>query len=167
METLALQQPRDHLHGGGVGGGAVHQPENWLYEIKQKSPDHSTTNTCYVMVQNVRDLVKSHLMFAVREEVEVLKEKISELMDRINQLEYENNILKQNASQETLSQLTPSGTPSAAQSAQTTAGAAAASVAAALTPLAKSQAAAAASASSAAAAAGTPTVNPNANGSVS
>lgn len=165
METLALQQPRDHLHGGGVG--VVHQPENWLYEIKQKSPDHSTTNTCYVMVQNVRDLVKSHLMFAVREEVEVLKEKISELMDRINQLEYENNILKQNASQETLSQLTPSGTPSAAQSAQTTAGAAAASVAAALTPLAKSQAAAAASASSAAAAAGTPTVNPNANGSVS
>lgn len=169
METLALQQPRDHLHGGGGGGGVVHQPENWLYEIKQKSPDHSTTNTCYVMVQNVRDLVKSHLMFAVREEVEVLKEKISELMDRINQLEYENNILKQNASQETLSQLTPSGTPSAAQSAQTTAGAAAASVAAALTPLAKSQAAAAAaaSASSAAAAAGTPTVNPNANGSVS
>ncbi|KAL1379453.1 hypothetical protein pipiens_014893, partial [Culex pipiens pipiens] len=54
METLALQQPRDHLHGGGVGGGVVHQPENWLYEIKQKSPDHSTTNTCYVMVQNVR-----------------------------------------------------------------------------------------------------------------
>uniref|UniRef100_A0A8D8D1W5 Protein bunched, class 2/F/G isoform n=1 Tax=Culex pipiens TaxID=7175 RepID=A0A8D8D1W5_CULPI len=118
-------------------------------------------------IEQAMDLVKSHLMFAVREEVEVLKEKISELMDRINQLEYENNILKQNASQETLSQLTPSGTPSAAQSAQTTAGAAAASVAAALTPLAKSQAAAAASASSAAAAAGTPTVNPNANGSVS
>lgn len=167
METLALQQPRVHLHEVG-GGGVVHQPENWLYEIKQKSPDHSTTNTCYVMVQNVRDLVKSHLMFAVREEVEVLKEKISELMDRINQLEYENNILKQNASQETLSQLTPSGTPSAAQSAQSSVGAAAASVAAALTPLAKSQAAAAAAAAgSAAAAAGTPTVNPNANGSVS
>lgn len=172
METLALQQPRDHLHGvGGVGGVGHQQPENWLYEIKQKSPDHSTTNTCYVMVQNVRDLVKSHLMFAVREEVEVLKEKISELMDRINQLEYENNILKQNASQETLSQLTPSGTPSAAQSAQSSSAvaAAAATVAAALTPLAKSQAAAAAAAAAVApaASAGTPTVNPNANGSVS
>lgn len=171
METLALQQPRDHLHGVGGGGGGVghQQPENWLYEIKQKSPDHSTTNTCYVMVQN--DLVKSHLMFAVREEVEVLKEKISELMDRINQLEYENNILKQNASQETLSQLTPSGTPSAAQSAQSSSAvaAAAATVAAALTPLAKSQAAAAAAAAAVApaASAGTPTVNPNANGSVS
>ncbi|CAO1338080.1 unnamed protein product, partial [Diamesa tonsa] len=78
-----------------------HQPENWLYEIKQKG----NASTCYVMVQNVSDLVKSHLMFAVREEVEVLKEKIAELMDRINQLEVENTILKANASQETLTQL--------------------------------------------------------------
>lgn len=44
-------------------------------------------------------------MFAVREEVEVLKEKIAELMDRINQLEIENTFLKANATQETLSQL--------------------------------------------------------------
>ena len=35
-----------------------------------------------------QDLVKSHLMFAVREEVEVLKEKITELLDRISQLKY-------------------------------------------------------------------------------
>lgn len=44
-------------------------------------------------------------MIAVREEVEVLKEKISELMDKINQLEVENTILKSNMSQETLQQL--------------------------------------------------------------
>lgn len=44
-------------------------------------------------------------MFAVREEVEVLKEKIAELMDRINQLELENAFLKANATQETLAQL--------------------------------------------------------------
>lgn len=44
-------------------------------------------------------------MFAVREEVEVLKERIAELTDRINQLEFENTILKANASQETLTQL--------------------------------------------------------------
>jgi hypothetical protein len=50
------------------------------------------------------------LMFAVREEVEVLKEKINELMDRINQLEVENTILKANASQETLSQLSTAAT---------------------------------------------------------
>lgn len=44
-------------------------------------------------------------MFAVREEVEVLKEKIIELTGRINQLEYENTVLKANATQETLQQL--------------------------------------------------------------
>lgn len=150
-----------------------------LREVVMKYIDHfypNASGTSAVAIDNkieqAMDLVKSHLMFAVREEVEVLKEKISELMDRINQLEYENNILKQNASQETLSQLTPSGTPSAAQSAQSSSAvaAAAATVAAALTPLAKSQAAAAAAAAAAvapAASAGTPTVNPNANGSVS
>ncbi|KAG8298235.1 hypothetical protein J6590_018640 [Homalodisca vitripennis] len=58
-----------------------------------------------------RDLVKSHLMFAVREEVEVLKEKIAELMDRINQLEMENAVLKANATQETLAQLSSSLQP--------------------------------------------------------
>lgn len=57
-------------------------------------------------------------MFAVREEVEVLKEKINELMDRINQLEVENTILKANASQETLSQLTTAATIVVAPQAQ-------------------------------------------------
>jgi len=52
-----------------------------------------------------QDLVKSHLMFAVREEVEVLKERIAELMERINHLEYENTILRTNATPETLAQL--------------------------------------------------------------
>lgn len=49
-------------------------------------------------------------MFAVREEVEVLKEKIAELMDRINQLEVENTILKANADQEILLQLSSATT---------------------------------------------------------
>lgn len=53
----------------------------------------------------LQDLVKSHLMIAVREEVEVLKERISELMDKISNLELENNILKSNMSPETLQQL--------------------------------------------------------------
>lgn len=51
------------------------------------------------------DLVKSHLMFAVREEVEVLKEQIAELIERNNQLEYENGILRAAASPETLAKL--------------------------------------------------------------
>lgn len=56
-------------------------------------------------IEQAMDLVKSHLMFAVREEVDVLKEKITELLDRIAQLEYENGILRAGASPETLSLL--------------------------------------------------------------
>uniref|UniRef100_A0A131YCN2 Tsc22 domain family protein 1 n=1 Tax=Rhipicephalus appendiculatus TaxID=34631 RepID=A0A131YCN2_RHIAP len=59
-------------------------------------------------IEQAMDLVKSHLMFAVREEVDVLKEKITELLDRIAQLEYENNILRAGASPETLSLLAQS-----------------------------------------------------------
>ncbi|RXG72911.1 TSC22 domain family protein 4 [Armadillidium vulgare] len=51
------------------------------------------------------DLVKSHLMFAVREEVDVLKDRIVELMDRIKHLECENSVLRQYASPEVLQQL--------------------------------------------------------------
>ncbi|XP_037025260.1 protein bunched, class 2/F/G isoform isoform X1 [Bradysia coprophila] len=77
--------------------------------------DYSASGTSAVAIDNkieqAMDLVKSHLMFAVREEVEVLKEKIAELMDRINQLEFENNILKANATQETLTQLSTIAPP--------------------------------------------------------
>jgi len=44
-------------------------------------------------------------MYAVREEVEVLKEQIKELIEKNSQLEYENSILKAAASQETLQKL--------------------------------------------------------------
>ncbi|KAH8353366.1 hypothetical protein KR084_010470 [Drosophila pseudotakahashii] len=70
---------------------------------------NSASGTSAVAIDNkieqAMDLVKSHLMIAVREEVEVLKERISELMDKINKLELENNILKSNIPQETLQQL--------------------------------------------------------------
>lgn len=52
METVALQQSHQPLHHQHLVGAAGVQPENWLYEIKQKGQD--STNTCYVMVQNVR-----------------------------------------------------------------------------------------------------------------
>uniref|UniRef100_A0A4W3IGF5 TSC22 domain family, member 2 n=1 Tax=Callorhinchus milii TaxID=7868 RepID=A0A4W3IGF5_CALMI len=52
-----------------------------------------------------QDLVKSHLMYAVREEVEVLKEQIKDLMDRNSLLERENSLLRSLANKEQLSQL--------------------------------------------------------------
>lgn len=53
----------------------------------------------------MQDLVKSHLMYAVREEVEVLKEQIKELYERNSVLERENAVLKSLANSEQLSQL--------------------------------------------------------------
>lgn len=90
-----------------------------LTEVTQVSDEHHTlednesvSGTSAVAIDNkieqAMDLVKSHLMFAVREEVEVLKEKIAELMDRINQLEAENSVLKAHATPETLAQLSQS-----------------------------------------------------------
>ncbi|CAH2050021.1 unnamed protein product, partial [Iphiclides podalirius] len=83
----------------------VQSKDGCLYEIKRKG----ARDTCYVVVPNPEDLVKSHLMFAVREEVEVLKERIAELMERINQLEVENTYLRAHASQDTLAQLPAAG----------------------------------------------------------
>lgn len=56
-------------------------------------------------IEQAMDLVKSHLMYAVREEVEVLKEQIKELFERNSVLERENAVLKSLANNEQLSQL--------------------------------------------------------------
>ncbi|XP_072245458.1 TSC22 domain family protein 2 [Leuresthes tenuis] len=56
-------------------------------------------------IEQAMDLVKSHLMYAVREEVEVLKEHIKELYERNSVLERENAVLKSLANTEQLSQL--------------------------------------------------------------
>ncbi|XP_006859693.1 PREDICTED: TSC22 domain family protein 4 [Chrysochloris asiatica] len=62
-------------------------------------------------IEQAMDLVKSHLMFAVREEVEVLKEQIRELAERNAALEQENALLRALASPEQLAQLPSSGVP--------------------------------------------------------
>ncbi|XP_077370037.1 TSC22 domain family protein 1 isoform X2 [Festucalex cinctus] len=70
--------------------------------------DKSSSGASVVAIDNkieqAMDLVKSHLMYAVREEVEVLKEQIKELMERNSQLEQENNLLKTLASPEQMAQ---------------------------------------------------------------
>ena len=50
-------------------------------------------------IEQAMDLVKSHLMFAVRQEVDVLKDTIVGLMERIQSLETENAILRQQTGQ--------------------------------------------------------------------
>ncbi|XP_062050129.1 TSC22 domain family protein 1 isoform X1 [Lepus europaeus] len=70
--------------------------------------DESSSGASVVAIDNkieqAMDLVKSHLMYAVREEVEVLKEQIKELIEKNSQLEQENNLLKTLASPEQLAQ---------------------------------------------------------------
>jgi len=70
--------------------------------------DNSSSGASVVAIDNkieqAMDLVKSHLMYAVREEVEVLKEQIKELIERNSQLEQENNLLKNLASPEQMAQ---------------------------------------------------------------
>ncbi|XP_037315778.1 TSC22 domain family protein 3 isoform X1 [Pungitius pungitius] len=67
---------------------------------------HSASGASVVAIDNkieqAMDLVKNHLMYAVREEVEVLKEQIKELAEKNNQLERENYLLKNLASPEQL-----------------------------------------------------------------
>uniref|UniRef100_A0A1W7RC64 TSC-22-like protein n=1 Tax=Agkistrodon contortrix contortrix TaxID=8713 RepID=A0A1W7RC64_AGKCO len=62
------------------------------------SDDDSGTNSSMIAIDNkieqAMDLVKSHLMFAVREEVEVLREQIKELSERNAALEQENSLLR-------------------------------------------------------------------------
>ena len=54
-------------------------------------------------------------MFAVREEVEVLKEQIKELLEKNTQLEMENNLLKTSATPDTIAKLNSSKQSSTAQ----------------------------------------------------
>ncbi|XP_062336728.1 TSC22 domain family protein 2-like isoform X2 [Osmerus eperlanus] len=71
--------------------------------------DDSASGASVVAIDNkieqAMDLVKSHLMYAVREEVEVLKEQIKELFERNSVLERENAVLKSLANNDQLSQL--------------------------------------------------------------
>lgn len=58
-----------------------------------------------------QDLVKSHLLLAVREEVELLREQIRELAERGVALERENALLRALATPAQLAQLRPPASP--------------------------------------------------------
>ncbi|XP_067085894.1 TSC22 domain family protein 2 [Osmerus mordax] len=77
--------------------------------------EDSTSGASVVAIDNkieqAMDLVKSHLMYAVREEVEVLKEQIKELYERNSMLERENAVLKSLANSDQLTQLSTQLSP--------------------------------------------------------
>lgn len=91
------------LEGGGVENAAPSEGQMeaaaaTAVSEESNADDPAKTNPVVNAIDNkieqAMDLVKSHLMYTVREEVEVLKEKIAELMERIQQLETENNFLR-------------------------------------------------------------------------
>ncbi|XP_007507149.1 TSC22 domain family protein 1-like [Monodelphis domestica] len=67
----------------------------------QGEPEHPLHVRLWAFLQGP---VQSHLMCAVREEVEVLKEQIKELIEKNSQLEQENTLLKSLASPKQLAQ---------------------------------------------------------------
>lgn len=78
-----------------------------VYIRDSLSAENSTNSNVAIdnKIEQAMDLVKSHLMFAVREEVEMLKEQIKDLLAKNLQLEYENSVLRADATPETLSKL--------------------------------------------------------------
>jgi len=57
-------------------------------------------------IEQAMDLVKSHLMSAVRSEVEELKDKISKLEETVTLLSRENEVLRANVAPEVLASIT-------------------------------------------------------------
>jgi len=56
-------------------------------------------------VEQALELVKSHLMFAVREEMRALKDEVDELIRKNEQLEFENRLLRSQTSVDVLKRL--------------------------------------------------------------
>ncbi|XP_012675279.2 TSC22 domain family protein 1 isoform X1 [Clupea harengus] len=105
---------------GNGGVNALTSSASLLKNLPVDGEDDSSSGASVVAIDNkieqAMDLVKSHLMYAVREEVEVLKEQIKELVERNSQLEQENSVLKNLASPEQLAQFqaqVQSGSPAA------------------------------------------------------
>merc|ERR1719266_2722211 len=70
-------------------------------------------------IEQAMDLVKSHLMNAVRSEVEELKEKIIRLEDTINNLQTENEAIKKYVPTDVLRQISSTPAPLLAVQQQT------------------------------------------------
>eukprot|EP00914_Ancora_sagittata_P015037 GHVO01029496.1.p1 GENE.GHVO01029496.1~~GHVO01029496.1.p1 ORF type:complete len:298 (+),score=40.27 GHVO01029496.1:53-895(+) len=128
---FVAEQPR---YGGGdekhlllaMGGPGSHRPLSqsgltlqMVMQPSLKDDDAGGASTVAIdnKIEQAMDLVKSHLMFAVREEVDILKEQIKELLEKNSQLEMENSLLRSSASPETLSQLPPSAAAASANAA--------------------------------------------------
>uniref|UniRef100_A0AC35TNN0 TSC22 domain family protein 1-like n=1 Tax=Rhabditophanes sp. KR3021 TaxID=114890 RepID=A0AC35TNN0_9BILA len=104
-----------------INKSAVYNPtfySNSQNSIRTTNPYHpllfsssnpSGSNTTLVAIdhkiERAMDLVKTHLMFAVREEVDSLRSRIQELESIAKKLEIENNFLREHISRDVLQQI--------------------------------------------------------------
>ncbi|KAJ8963333.1 hypothetical protein NQ318_018804 [Aromia moschata] len=104
---------------GGEMASEVNETSSGVDAASENADDPAKTNPVVNAIDNkieqAMDLVKSHLMYTVREEVEVLKEKIAELMERIQQLETENNFLRSQIPKSQAVASTPASNPAPTQ----------------------------------------------------
>lgn len=79
-----------------------------VFRMGEGTDQDSTPNSTGAIdnkIEQAMDLVKTHLLFAVREEVEALKDQIKDLTERNSLLEHENNLLRTLATPQQLSEL--------------------------------------------------------------
>ncbi|KAM5171492.1 TSC22 domain family protein 4 [Mantella aurantiaca] len=79
-----------------------------VFRMGEGTDQDSTPNSTGAIdnkIEQAMDLVKTHLLFAVREEVEALKEQIKDLTERNSLLEHENNLLRTLATPQQISEL--------------------------------------------------------------
>ncbi|KAM3876389.1 TSC22 domain family protein 2 [Diretmus argenteus] len=127
-ESLNLSTPTvNSLFGIPIDGDEDRNPSTAFYQAFRPSRlrgskvgNDSASGASVVAIDNkieqAMDLVKSHLMYAVREEVEVLKEQIKDLYERNSVLERENAVLKSLANTEQLGQLSSQVSPAGSTS---------------------------------------------------
>merc|ERR1712066_621101 len=95
---------------GKLGHGHGHQLSKKdlvqaLTIILRKSAAGASQGSIDHRIEQAMDLVKSHLMAAVRTEVDELRDKISKLEDTVNHLSRENEVLRANVNPEVLASL--------------------------------------------------------------
>jgi len=82
-----------------------------LKYVKLFSASGAGQGTIDNRIEQAMDLVKSHLMSAVRSEVEELRDKITKLEESVTVLSRENEILRANVNPDILANLTSRGHP--------------------------------------------------------
>jgi len=94
---------------GKIQGGASISRKDLLFAmntILKRSASGASQGSIDNRIEQAMDLVKSHLMSAVRSEVEELRDKISKLEETVNHLSRENEVLRANVAPEVLASLT-------------------------------------------------------------